>query len=163
MVTWTEFVAGAPRISEIFSRRHAATGGLCMLASLRSDGFPRISPLEPRMFEGQLWIGGMPNTLKFRDLARDPRFSLHTATIDSHVSEGDAKLWGVVHNVADPALHQRYAEWLFEETGFDLRGREFAAFYAADLAGASSVEVGGGHLNVTIWTPGQPERVVRKH
>jgi Pyridoxamine 5'-phosphate oxidase len=163
MATWTEFVAGAPRISEIFSRRHAATGGLCMLASLRSDGFPRISPLEPRMFEDQLWIGGMPGTLKFRDLARDPRFSLHTATIDSHVREGDAKLWGVVHAVADPALHQRYADWLFEETGLDLRGREFTDFYAADLSGASSVEVGGGHLDVTIWKPGEPERVVRKH
>ena len=110
-----------------------------MLASLRSDKFPRISPLEPRLFEDQLWIGGMPNTLKFRDLARNPRFSLHTATIDSHVSEDDAKLWGVVHNVADPALHQRYAEWLFEETGFDLRGRECTDFYAADLAGGSSV------------------------
>ncbi|MDQ6675066.1 MAG: pyridoxamine 5'-phosphate oxidase family protein [Chloroflexota bacterium] len=163
MATWTEFVAGAPRISAIFSRRHAATGNLCMLATLRSDGFPRISPLEPRMFEGQLWIGGMPNTLKFRDLDRDPRFSLHTATIDTHVSDGDAKVWGVVHNVQDPELHQRYAEWLFGDTGFDLRGREFPYFYAADLAGASSVEVGDGHLDVTIWKPGEPERLVRKH
>ena len=42
-----------------------------MLATLRSDGFPRISPLEPRMFEGQFWLGGMPNTLKFRDLSTD--------------------------------------------------------------------------------------------
>ncbi len=163
MATWSEFAGGAPRIAEIFSRRHAATGGLCMLATLRSDGFPRISPLEPRVFEGELWIGGMPNTRKFHDLARDPRFSLHTATVDPQVSDGDAKLWGVVHNVQDPELHQRYAEWLFEETGFDLRGQKFPDFYAADLAGASSVEVGGGHLDITIWKPGEPKHVVRKH
>ena len=163
MATWTEFVGGAPRIAGIFSRRHAATGNLCLLATLRSDGYPRISPLEPMMFEGELWIGGMPDTRKFDDLARDPRFSLHTATADPQVSEGDAKVWGVVRNVQDPELHQRYANWLFEETGFDLRGEKFPVFYAADLAGASSVEVGGGHLDITIWKPGEPERVVRKH
>jgi hypothetical protein len=56
----------------------------------------RISPLEPGVFEGELWIGGIPGTYKLRDLARDPRFSPDTATIDSHVSEGDAKLWRVV-------------------------------------------------------------------
>ena len=33
-----------------------------MLATLRSDGFPRISPIEPRIFEDQEWIVGMPNT-----------------------------------------------------------------------------------------------------
>lgn len=163
MATWDEFAAGAPRISEIFRRRHAATGNLCMLGTLRSDGFPRISPLEPRVFEGELWVGGMPGTRKFDDLARDPRFTLHTATVDTRVSEGDAKVWGTVHDVRDPALHQRYAQWLYDETGFDLRGREFPTFYAADLHGASSVEVGGGHLDITVWTPGVPERVVRKH
>lgn len=134
-----------------------------MLATLRSDGYPRICPLEPRMFEDELWIAGMPDTLKFRDLARDPRFSLHTATVDTHVSDGDAKLWGVVHDVLDKALHKRYAEWLYGETGFDLRGQDFDHFYGADIRGASSVEVGGGHMDITIWTPGQPERVVRKH
>jgi hypothetical protein len=163
MTTWAEFVDAAPRIATIFTRRHAATGALCMLATLRSDGFPRISPLEPRVFEGQLWIGGMPGTTKFRDLARDPRFCLHTATVDTHVADGDAKLWGVVHDVPDRALHQRYAAALFDETGFDLRGQEFDHFYAADLTSASAVEVGGGHMDVTIWKPGEPERVVRKH
>ena len=52
----------------------AATGNLCLLGTLRSDGFPRISPIEPRIFEGMLVIAGMPNTTKFNDLARDPKF-----------------------------------------------------------------------------------------
>jgi hypothetical protein len=163
MTTWNEFTEAAPRIAEIFARRHAATGNLCMLATLRSDGFPRISPMEPRIFEGRLWLVGMPNTTKFADLHRDPRFCLHTATVDTHVKDGDAKLWGVVENVQDKALHQRFAEALYAETGFDLRGREFDPFYAADIAGASAVEVGDGHMDVTIWKRGEPERVVRKH
>lgn len=162
MTTWTEFVEAAPRISGIFIRRHAAAGKLCMLATLRSDGFPRISPVEPRVFEGQLWIVGMPDTTKFRDLGRDPRFCVHTATVDTQVIDGDAKLWGTVRDVRDLALHQRFAAALFEEIGLDLRGQEFDHFYAADLTGAS-VEVADGHMDVTIWKPGEPERVVRKH
>jgi hypothetical protein len=163
MTTWTEFAEGAPGISAIFTRRHAAAGNLCMLATLRSDGYPRISPIEPRIFEDQLWIVGMPDTTKFRDLGRDPRFCLHTATVDTRVTDGDAKLWGVVDDVQDTALHQRFAVALFEETGLDLRGRPFDHFYAADLTGASAVQVSGDHMDVTIWKPGQPERVVRKH
>ena len=79
------------------------------------------------------------------------------------MTDGDAKLWGVVNDVPDKALHQRFAAALFDETGLDLRGEDFDHFYAADVTGASAVEVGDGHLDVTIWKPGQPERVVRKH
>ncbi|HEX3592397.1 MAG TPA: pyridoxamine 5'-phosphate oxidase family protein [Pseudonocardiaceae bacterium] len=163
MASWREFTEAAPAIATIFARRHAATGNLCLLATLRSDGFPRISPLEPRMFEGQLWLAGMPNTTKFRDLERDPRFCLHTATVDTHVADGDAKLWGTVSDVQNEALHQRFATDLYEQTGFDLRGEKFDHFYAADITSASSVEVGDGHMDVTIWQAGAPERVVRKH
>ena len=163
MVTWNEFTEAAPRIATIFQRRHKATGNLCMLATLRADGSPRISPIEPRMFEGQLWIGGMPNTTKFADLARDPRFCLHTATVDTHVGDGDAKLWGTVHHVDDEDQQNRYAQNLFEESGFDIRGQRFDHFYAADISSASSVElIDGKYLEVTIWKPGAPERVVRK-
>jgi hypothetical protein len=163
MMTWTEFTEAAPRIAAVFTRRHAAARNLCMLATLRSDGFPRISPMEPRIFEDRLWIVGMQGTAKFRDLARDPRFCLHTATVDPQVTDGDAKLWGVVENVRDRTLHERFFTALFEETGFDLRGQEFEQFYAADITGASAVEVGDGHMDVIIWRPGEPERVVRKH
>ncbi len=163
MTTWTELTEHAPRISTIFTRRHAATGHLCMLATLRKDGFPRISPIEPKVFEGQLLLIGMPNTTKFHDLARDPRFCLHTATVDTHVGDGDAKLWGVVHDLPDRDMHQRFAADLFAQTGFDLRGQEFDHFYAADITGASTVEVADGHMDVTIWKPGEQERVVRKH
>ncbi len=163
MASWKAFVDAAPAIAAIFTRRHAATGDLCMLATLRADGSPRICPVEPRIFEDQLWIVGMPDTLKFRDLGRDPRFCLHTATVDTQVTDGDAKLWGVVEDVQHPALHQRFAAALFEETGLDLRGQEFRPFYGADITGASAVEVGGGHMDVTVWTPGEAERVVRKY
>jgi hypothetical protein len=161
--SWQEFEKDAPRIAEIFRRRHAATGNLCFLGTLRPDGFPRICPMEPRFFEDRLWLVGMPDTAKFRDLDRDPRFTLHTATVDTHVSEGDAKVWGTVEDVRDPELHARFADDLFAETGFDLRGRTFDRFLGARLVGASAVEVGEGHLDVTVWRAGGQEKVIRKH
>jgi pyridoxamine 5'-phosphate oxidase-like protein len=162
MTSWTDFAAEAPRIAGIFARRHAATGNLCMLATLRPDGFPRISPMEPQFFEDDLWLAGMPGTAKFEDLVTDPRFSLHTATIDTHVTEGDAKIWGTVQDVHDQVLHERYAESRFKRTGFDLRGRQFEHFFRARPEGAAAVEVVDGHLDVTVWKHGSKERVIRK-
>ena len=158
MVDWKEFEDEAPGIAAVFLRRHRATGNLCMLATLRSDGYPRISPMEPRIFEGHLLLIGMPNTTKFADLGRDPRFSLHTATVDAYVGDGDAKLWGGARNVQDKDLHKRFADHLFAESGFDLRGQAFDPFYVADIAGASSVEFKDGQLTITIWKPGEGER-----
>ncbi|HVX45448.1 MAG TPA: pyridoxamine 5'-phosphate oxidase family protein [Mycobacteriales bacterium] len=163
MKSWTEFTRAAPRIAAVFERRHTATGNLCLLATIRKDGSSPISPMEPRFFEDRLLLAGMPGTTKYRDLARDPRFCLHTATVDTQVKEGDAKLWGTVENLRDPALHQRFADDLYAQTGFDLRGQEFPEFYAADLTSASAVEVIDDHLDITIWKPGEAERVVRKH
>ncbi|MEV6138758.1 pyridoxamine 5'-phosphate oxidase family protein [Nocardia sp. NPDC051990] len=163
MTTWSQFTEEAPRIATVFTRRHQATGNLCMLGTLRSDGFPRISPVEPRIFEGMLVIVGMPNTTKFNDLARDPRFCLHTATVDTQVGDGDAKLFGTAADLPDKQVHARFTQQLFDETGFDIRDRDFDHFYTAELTGASTVEVIDDHLDITIWKPGQGERVVRKH
>ena len=162
MVSWREFHDEAPTVAETFVRRHAATGKLCLLATLRSDGFPRISPIEPRIFEGQLTLVGMPGTTKFRDLGRDPRFNLHTATVDAYVGDGDAKLWGLAHNLQDPGLHARFAEDLYADSGMDLRGQAFDPFFVADLTGGSSIEFTDNELVITIWRPGEGERTVRK-
>jgi hypothetical protein len=162
VITWDLFAAEAPHIAEIFVRRHAATGNLCMLGTLRSDGYPRISPLEPRIVAGHLAIVGMQGTTKFRDLGRDPRFTLHTATVDTRVSDGDAKVWGRAVNLQDTELHKRFADELYEESGFDLRSEKFDPFYVADLTGASSLEVAGDQLLITIWEPGEGEREVHK-
>lgn len=72
-------------------------------------------------------------------------------------------MWGVVEDVIDAALHRRYAEALFEETGLDLRGQVFDHFFATHLTGAAAVEVAEGHLDITEWKEGAAERVVRKH
>jgi hypothetical protein len=160
--TWTEFAAEAPNIAAVFTRRHRATGNLCMLATTRSDGFPRISPLEPRIFEDRLWLPGMPGTTKFVDLQRDPRFCLHTATVDTQLTDGDAKLWGLAHECSDTAQRLRFVEDLMQDTALDLRGEDFA-FFGTEITGASAIELRGDHLEITVWKPDGSERVRQKH
>lgn len=162
MVTWREFAEEAPLISEIFVRRHTATHNLCLLATTRADGYPRISPMEPRIFENELVMVGMAGTSKFRDLERDPRCCIHTATVDPYVGDGDVKLWAQVLNLQDEDFHGRFAQDLFEQSGFDIRGEVFDPFYVADITGASSIELEDDQLVITIWKPGESERVVRK-
>ncbi|WP_410876630.1 pyridoxamine 5'-phosphate oxidase family protein [Nocardia sp. A7] len=162
MTTWSQFTEEAPSIAALFQRRHQATGNLCMLATLRADGSPRISPIEPMIFDGLLVLAGMPNTRKFDDLARDPRFCLHTATVDTMVSDGDAKLFGTVTDLKDETVHARFAQKLFDDSGFDIRGEKFDHFYVADLTGASTVEVSDDQLHITVWKPGAGETIVHK-
>ncbi|GAA5059713.1 pyridoxamine 5'-phosphate oxidase family protein [Nocardia callitridis] len=163
MTSWSRFTEEAPSVATVFTRRHRAAGNLCLLATLRADGSPRISPVEPMIFDGALLIVGMPHTRKFDDLARDHRFCLHTATVDTQVGDGDAKLFGTVTDVTDKRVHDQFTHKLFEERGLDFREEEFDHFFVADLTGASSVEVADGHMDVTVWKPGEGERVVRKH
>jgi hypothetical protein len=162
IVTWKEFADEAPGIAEIFRRRHAATGNLCMLATIRSDGYPRISPIEPNIFEEHLVIVGMPNTTKFTDLGREPRFCLHTATVDTWISDGDVKLWAKAVNLTDRDFQSRFAQDLYERTKMDLRNEVFDPFYVSDITGASSIELEDNQLKIMIWKPGEGEQVVWK-
>lgn len=69
-----EFAARARRILTAY--RHLT------LATLRADGAPRISGIEITFADGELTFGSMPHARKGADLLRDPRFALHSATVD---------------------------------------------------------------------------------
>ena len=90
MATWGEFVAQemefAERVRGLFDAHRHKT-----IATLRADGSPRISGIEASFEDGELTFGSMPNARKGADLRRDPRFALHSATIDP--VEGDEAKW----------------------------------------------------------------------
>jgi hypothetical protein len=69
------------------------------IATVRADGAPRISGIEALFENGELVFGSMPHARKGTDLRRDPRFALHSATIDPVEGEeaqwpGEAKISG---------------------------------------------------------------------
>src|SRR5438105_6347285 len=93
MPSWSEVVSAAPELAATVQARFDAYG-LALLATLRRDGSPRISGIEPLFALGELWLGMMQDSRKAADLLRDPRFALHSATTDKQVTAGDAKISG---------------------------------------------------------------------
>ena len=167
MATWREFSREAPEIAGLAERRLVATG-LMLLATLRRDGFPRISPVEPVLagdrlvlHDDRLWLGMMVDSTKSRDLKRDGRCGLHTATADKQVSQGDVKLWGTATSVTDHTTLARFSDDIFESVGFRFEVGSFDAF-DIDLLGGSSVEVTDDVMYVKTWKPGKGVNVSEK-
>jgi len=108
------------------------------IATVRADGSPRISGIETAFEDGELVFGSMADARKGADLRRDPRFALHSGTIDPVEGAeaqwpGEAKVSGqavagplaegqdgdrfladialVVHTHLDPAATRLVIEW----------------------------------------------------
>lgn len=100
MATWAEVSSQSPGLAEDARRRLAVRRQLTM-ATLRSDGSPRISGVDCRFFAADLWIAGMSGARKFVDLRRDPRVSLHSGVDEPPTWTGEAKVTGTAQESRD--------------------------------------------------------------
>ncbi len=94
MAIWKDVETAEPefaaRVQRLFDAHTHKT-----IATLRADGAPRISGIEVRFVDGELTFGSMPDSRKGADLRRDPRFALHSATVEAGEGwPGDAKVSG---------------------------------------------------------------------
>jgi hypothetical protein len=81
MATWQDVEQAAPAFA-LRVRASFDAGRHKTIATLRADGSPRISGIEALFEDGELVFGSMANARKGADLRRDPRFALHSATVD---------------------------------------------------------------------------------
>jgi len=141
MTAWQDVERAVPefarRVQALFDAHRHKT-----IATLRADGSPRISGIEAAFDDGELVFGSMPSARKGADLRRDPRFALHSATIDP--VEGSEAQWPGEAKIAGRAI----------ATGPSTEGSDGDRF-RADIA-----EVVHTHLNeqatmlvVEWWTP----------
>ncbi|HEX2221122.1 MAG TPA: pyridoxamine 5'-phosphate oxidase family protein [Candidatus Limnocylindria bacterium] len=100
---WSDFAAIAPQLAARGETLLTARS-LALLATLRRDGSPRVSPIEPAFASGRLLVGAMSWSQKATDLRRDPRFSLHSPVTDVQGSEGEFQLFGRAERVVDEGL-----------------------------------------------------------
>ena len=131
----------ARRVRELFDRRRHKT-----IATIRTDGAPRISGIELSFEDGELAFGSMLASRKGADLRRDPRFAVHSATIDP--VDGSEAQWPGEAKIAGRAVLRDPAD------GRADGGPDGDRFYA-DIA-----EVVHTHLDesatllvVQWWTP----------
>ena len=107
MVTWHDVEAAEPdfarRVRALFDAHRHKT-----IATIRADGSPRISGIESQFESGELIFGSMPFARKGTDLRRDPRFALHSATVDP--VEGAAATWPGEAKIAGRAILDQSSE-----------------------------------------------------
>jgi hypothetical protein len=123
-----------------------------ILATLRRDGSPRVSGIEMRFVAGEPWLAGMPGSVKFTDLRRDPRFPLHSGSSEPDSFESDAKLSGRATAVVDDDERRRYAEAAgvaAEHMGFELFRVELEQVVLVALNDERTA------LLISSWRPGR--------
>jgi Pyridoxamine 5'-phosphate oxidase len=100
---WRDLETQAPEIARRGRERFEQVG-VALLGTLRRDGSPRVSPVEPYFVRGHLLFGVMSWSGKAHDLARDPRCALHSAVCNPDNPEGELKLYGRVREVEEREL-----------------------------------------------------------
>jgi hypothetical protein len=145
---WSDVQQQAPDLAEqvenrFKSHRHA------LLATLRRDGYPRLTGVETQWALGDLWMGMMHGSRKARDLLRDPRMALHSAPDAPEIGHGDARVTGRAEAVVD---EERIAAWA--ET---LDGAPPGPFhlFRLDVAEVLLVRAVTDHLLIETWTEGR--------
>lgn len=159
MASWSEIEAEAPELAA--AARVLLDGHVHKtLATVRADGSPRISGTESFWGDGELWFGAMWQSRKALDLQRDPRFALHSGSIDPPDWKGDAKLSGRVEEITDP---ERHAEAL-GYSGHEQPPGSRAHVFRADIAELSVVRLGepGDHLVIEVWREGRGVKRIQR-
>jgi hypothetical protein len=105
MVRWSEFATAAPELAS--AGRGLVTQfqvGLAFLATVRSDGAPRLHPVCPVFSDNDLFVLIVPTSPKLDDLVRDGRYALQSFPQPKAGSE-EFYVTGVAFRVDDPARH----------------------------------------------------------
>lgn len=166
MTTWHDFHAAEP---ELAVRAHAILTSTtnCVLATLRADGSPRVSGIDPFFVDGELHIGSMPHARKADDLARDDRIGLHAVPWESRrirdgaedPGDADAKLRGRALLVPHEEAVEMMAAY-FAERGIDAPVE--GTLYRIEPASVSVISVEEDQLVVDTWSETTGRSTVRR-
>ena len=100
-VKWAEFALATPELARLGWERFERAE-LCMLATLRPNGWPRVSPCELDLVDGELMLGMMWQSPKALDLLRDDRCALHSCTSNRMGTDGDSSSTDALATPATP-------------------------------------------------------------
>ena len=160
-MNWEEFNTAAPELAQAGEKLFERVG-VVLVGTLRKDGSPRISPVEPLIAGGQLYLGMMPESFKAQDLLRDGRCTIHSLISDKQAPEGEFKLHGLAVNVQDPAERKLYCDELQREIGWSPAGQPFHLF-SLDIHSAGFFSQDGGTARlVKRWRAGEPVKAFRQ-
>lgn len=154
-MNWADFSATEPDLARTVEDRFGAFTHHT-LATLRKDGSPRTTGLEVRFLNGELWLGMMPDSLKARDLRRDPRFALQANPGEgTGMGGGDVRIAGQAIEVEDSAAKAEYTEEVEPPEPFHLFRTELTEVVRTYVEDDT-------YLVVQFWRPGEPLRTRKR-
>jgi hypothetical protein len=156
-VNWKEFASSAPEIAGHFEKQLAETQ-LVLLGTNSASGWPRISPCEAYLADGDLMLGMMWQSRKALDLLRDSRLTVTTAQCDREAAKGDVKLYG--HGVPVDEPERKKALGDAQEAVINWRPSEPFHVFALDVRRASYIAFGDARRMVR-WTVDGGAEVLR--
>ncbi|MDP2673783.1 MAG: pyridoxamine 5'-phosphate oxidase family protein [Dehalococcoidia bacterium] len=151
-MNWAEFAEAASELAQWGEERFKSTG-LALVGTVRKDGLPRISPVEPLIVDGQLYLGMMWRSRKALDLLRDPRCLVQTVVCNRNDPAEDLKLRGNAAGVQDGATIERYCQALQEAIDWRPQGRFH--LFALEIESAAHIKyMENGDQVVREWRVG---------
>ena len=151
--SWQQFAAQAPELAALGEAQFARTG-LALVGTLRRDGWPRISPVEPFIVGGQLYLGMMWRSVKALDLLRDPRCVVHSTVSNRDGTEGEFKVYGRAVEVNDPEERRRFGDAVFAAIGFRPEEPEFHCF-PISIESVVFSQLRDSEFHRQVWKAGQ--------
>jgi hypothetical protein len=151
-VTWTELEEGAPDLASI-ARKEFDRSGMALVGTLRKDGAPRISNVEPVIADGELYVGMMWQSRKAVDLLRDPRLVLRNAICTNRGDEVEVILRGRVVEVEDEERREKFLRGT--EAGW---GDSPFHLFAVAIETAALIRYAEGVQEVKVWPQGKEFR-----
>ena len=151
---WSMVEEQQPRLAAA-SRQRLIEPGVVLVATIRRDGTPRLSPVEPFLLDGELWLSMMPTSRKASDLDRDPRVLVHSVIVSRDGGEGEFKVRGVARDEPDLEVQGRYAAAVGPALGWSPTPGSFRLF-AVDVLDITVIryESETGDQFVTRWPSG---------
>jgi Pyridoxamine 5'-phosphate oxidase len=96
---WRDLQNSDPQLAEFGMKRLA--GRVCYLATIQSNGAPRVHPVTPHFDGTTCFIYMEPTSPKGNDLRRDPRYALHCGVEDNDGGEGEFGVRGRAAPIQD--------------------------------------------------------------
>ena len=151
---WSELADLQPELAEL-GRHKLLDPQVVLVATIRRDGSPRLSAVEPFILDGELWLSMLLGSTKAKDLLRDPRVLVHSVITGRDGGDGEFKVRGTARPRTDPDLHRRYAAAVAESLGWRPVPGEFHLF-TVDIDDVTFIryEDATGDQFVTRWPPG---------
>jgi hypothetical protein len=153
---WSDIGDAQPRLARL-AQEHLIGPGVVLVATIRRDGTPRLSAVEPYVQAGELWLSMMWQSAKARDLLRDPRILVHSVITSRDGAGGELKVRGTARAENDPAVQRRYADAVAASLGWNPQPGRFHLF-AVNVSQVAFITYdpdGNGDQHVAMWPPGR--------